>query len=501
MPRRVLDLDPDVFRKGSARLLIVPEGFKKPYATLSYCWGLAQNIRLTTDVLRQYCEEGIPTTQLPATIRDACEVCIDLDIRYLWVCSLCILQDSESDWRQQSSAMATIYNSSSLTLSADSGRNCHSGLFTSRSTKSPATAALKCRSAGASQGTCFVRGPIVPHGFKEPTTNRGWTLQENILSRRLLRWGTYEFSWQCATSLWNESGRYLVTAQAVEGVFPCPPLTYPLNLYKNEPTHLCEDHSSAKVWRDVVQEYSRRSLSLSKDKLPAISGLAKWLYHRFGGEERYLAGLWASELPESLLWYNKLVLPLDAAESIRPTTYRAPSWSWAALDCKYLQWLDVALGDSTARILDYDLSHKDNDPFGEVLDGSLRIEAPLTQGRLVPNATHPEHFDLWGEDWIDKPSDKKSTRSNEALGEAYLDVYDTTDTAIICKASVRDRVRACECLRVTTNAALLVRPPTGTERYGDNCAATYRQRIGMVRFYDRADEFWQNTSSEVIYLI
>jgi hypothetical protein len=129
MPKRVLDLYG--LSRGEERicLIVSPLGFRERYATLSYCWGSGPNLQLTTLCLRDYTDEGIPISQLPGTIRDACELCLGIGIRYLWVCSLCIVQDSEHDWIEQSSVMGTIYNCSDVTISAAKSKSCTAGLF------------------------------------------------------------------------------------------------------------------------------------------------------------------------------------------------------------------------------------------------------------------------------------------------------------------------------------------------------------------------------------
>lgn len=62
------------------------------YACLSYCWGQRQSLMLTAGALEAVLNEGLNLDDLPATIRDACEVCDGIGIPYLFVDSLCILQ-------------------------------------------------------------------------------------------------------------------------------------------------------------------------------------------------------------------------------------------------------------------------------------------------------------------------------------------------------------------------------------------------------------------------
>ena len=76
-------------------------------------------------------------------------------------------------------------------------------------------------------------------------------------------------------------------------------------------------------WRRLVSYYARLELSFPSDKLPAISAIAGRMGSALGDE--YLAGIWKSRLPQDLLWDVRHRHP-------RPREYRAPSWSWAAID-------------------------------------------------------------------------------------------------------------------------------------------------------------------------
>lgn len=505
MPARLLDLEPGPLVYDLIRLIVVPSGFKEPYATLSYCWGDAQNLRLTEDVLYEFTNKGILRSRLPATIRDACDLCVGIGIRYLWVCSLCIVQDLELDWTEQSAAMAAIYNCSDLTISAASGRNCSAGLFDKRSYQSQPFATIKCEGPGSMTGSCCVRGGSVPQSFHEPTDRRGWTLQETLLSRRLLVRGTAQISWQCTVSRWNQSGTVAAASRTMERIFPCPPLTYCLDhriqLYDTSLETRLLENLVPQVWQDLVWNYSRRSLSLSKDKLPAISGLARWLHRHCSADETYLAGLWKSQLPGGLLWYNNLPLPADTKKASRPVIYRAPSWTWASLDCDYLTWLGPGPEDHAAKILDYHLLYKSDDIFGEVVDGYLDIEAPIKQGWLVPKRTHPEHFDFWDDNWRAELEDRRPTLWNNSLGGAHFDVYDAIDLAMVHDVEPQERAWACECLKITATAGILVRPSDRLELDNNKLSFDYRrQRVGVVEFKDRAAEWWNGVSAKVVRL-
>jgi hypothetical protein len=158
------------------------------------------------------------------------------------------------------------------------------------------------------------------------------------------------------------------------------------------------EHCPATAWKRLIRDYSRWDLTVARDKLPAISGLASWFSRNLHNSEKdsYLAGLWKSQLPETLLWYHKLPILTNAS---RPTNDRAPSWSWASLDCKYLAWFEFSsLEDRFMHILECVITCQTANIFGEAAAGYLKIRAPMKRGWLLPNNLWNETYDSWGED-------------------------------------------------------------------------------------------------------
>ncbi|EIW58352.1 HET-domain-containing protein, partial [Trametes versicolor FP-101664 SS1] len=99
--------------------LVSTDGRSGKYLTLSYVWGLDQIHKTTTSNVSQY-ECGIDLSLLPATIRDAIYVTHALGLQFLWVDSLCIIQDSNEDKRHEIRRMHHIYRHSHLTIIAAS---------------------------------------------------------------------------------------------------------------------------------------------------------------------------------------------------------------------------------------------------------------------------------------------------------------------------------------------------------------------------------------------
>jgi Heterokaryon incompatibility protein (HET) len=132
IPDRLLDIQP--VNKSSGFFSIV-EGVQlhgiSAYGCLSHCWGSQQPFTLTQSSYDEL-KNGIAVLKLPATFRDAIEVCRWLEIRYLWIDSLCIIQDSKADWRRQAFQMRNIYKHAYLTIAATHAPNSSVGLFRER---------------------------------------------------------------------------------------------------------------------------------------------------------------------------------------------------------------------------------------------------------------------------------------------------------------------------------------------------------------------------------
>jgi len=73
--------------------------------------------------------ERIPLATLPPTFRYAMLVTRDLGVRYLWIDSLCILQDSAVDWEREAPQVGAVYEGGYVMLAARASVNCYGGCF------------------------------------------------------------------------------------------------------------------------------------------------------------------------------------------------------------------------------------------------------------------------------------------------------------------------------------------------------------------------------------
>lgn len=163
----------------------------QPYLTLSYCWGEAQHLRLEERSLEAFSND-IPFTSLPKTFKDAVVITQQLGYRYLWIDSLCILQDSASDWSAQAALMADIFDTADLTIAALGARNSDVGCFLQRNV-------LACRPVRIQTGVDdhiyawpsrsdelqWGSGPGSEKMQLSPLCQRAWVVQKRALSTRI----------------------------------------------------------------------------------------------------------------------------------------------------------------------------------------------------------------------------------------------------------------------------------------------------------------------------
>jgi hypothetical protein len=192
-PARLLDLD--AFKSACPDLRLVENPTPgTPYATLSHCWGATNDTRYrTTTSTFQTRKERIRSFDLPPTYRDAVSVSRHLRIRYLWIDSLCVIQDSLADWKNESARMAEVYSRSCLTIAADWSPNSEGGCYNMPNNRQkidtqqviPIQSVL---SDGQNSSLYFGEyfSPSLERIGETVLSGRAWALQERLLSPHIL---------------------------------------------------------------------------------------------------------------------------------------------------------------------------------------------------------------------------------------------------------------------------------------------------------------------------
>lgn len=315
LPSRVLDVGTSV---GSKIRLTESSGIEGQYAVLSHRWPTdpLQHFITTTTTLSDR-KSAIQLEDMPQTFQDAVKVSRELGIRYLWIDSLCIIQDDVRDWEQQSVLMGKIYYHGTVTIMAASkpiatvepGWDASPKEFLRRPALSlPMVKMDYYDRNGSLQGNWFLqyRKRFRSHGWELFT--RGWVVQEELLSRRKVIYTQERIRWHCrsGTSSDVERERYNKFAKKSLG------------------GEGWEDYYFVVHWLGSAEMYSERSLTFESDMLPALSGIAMHFSKRHGQD--YHAGIFSGSILEGLLWRSEYPGCLS-----RPTKYIAPSWSWTSL--------------------------------------------------------------------------------------------------------------------------------------------------------------------------
>jgi hypothetical protein len=329
LPTRVLDLGEISL---SQPHLLETLGQRGKYIALSHRWGGA-TIAMTTKSNYSKYQKSVPTAVLCKTFLDAIEVTRSLNCRFLWIDSLCIIQDSAEDWAQESARMADVYSQAHLTLSASCATSGDTGL----EQVPPPEIKVEVPYYGRDnqrRGSFFVSNRRISEFDLEvvdgPLNERGWTLQERLLSQRIIHFGKTQTFWECQSTTKSEHlARDQVSVDRYGGHTSRGFTAELSSFHWHSPTSLSKRDGKATgyaIWYSMLEHYTRRELTYGEDKLPAVSGLARRFADR--KEVNYIAGLWQDDLPIGLLWRAASGRrPLS-----RPQIARAPSWSWASLD-------------------------------------------------------------------------------------------------------------------------------------------------------------------------
>ncbi|KAL8920829.1 MAG: hypothetical protein Q9208_006001 [Pyrenodesmia sp. 3 TL-2023] len=350
----------------------IPVGVK--YTTLSHCWGKGLKRKNLTRHNIDAWTKAVPDCELMQTFKDAAEVTRKLGVEYLWIDSLCIIQDSEADWLHESSLMCNVYKYSHCTIAATAAANDDSGCFADRdpqldmpiqfdfsnfAPQSPLQSVTKDRADKVRDTTLKGLYEVHKSGLwrdeigSSPLFARAWVLQERLLSPRLLHFAKSQLYWECSElracenyprgsstdgyiPLGHDTASLFKVQRELSEKFTTPHSSVRLMLQKLLRWRIRRskslDREVLEDWSWIVEAYTNSRLTQERDKLIAISAVAREMKPIM--QCRYLAGLWENDLVKQLCWFTT-----EKSASVilsRPTAYRAPSWSWASVERKCL---------------------------------------------------------------------------------------------------------------------------------------------------------------------
>ncbi|KAH7303219.1 heterokaryon incompatibility protein-domain-containing protein [Stachybotrys elegans] len=374
LPKRLIDVRNDTVRLVDQRLIKGLTSEVPQYAALSYCWGDSPNGKKpaysSTTENEKARNTGFDEHTLPGVLKDAMAITRGLSLPYLWIDAICILQDSQEDWLDQSAELDKIYSSAWVTITSLTP-TCHLGFLrpqqprlrmSFRSRLNPRVwggftlSFSNCAPVGSTWES-FNAGIPASRWF-----SRGWTYQEQFLSSRMLLLG-------CGFRGISCPGKVSMMHQ--------PDHAESLDSIQRSLAQNSALHDFGREWLTVVQHYVNRKLTYPNDALPAVAGAASLFSQHMNSD--YLAGIWKTDVLRGVIWKNRwpvmsqppnldsLLGSLQQAEN-----YVAPTWSWAGhqlIDFP-LCWMESHVAECEAT---GSTTFHSRYKFGYVTDGHLTI--------------------------------------------------------------------------------------------------------------------------------
>jgi len=382
LPKRVIYVGSD---DDNSTIRLHQGGGKASYIALSHCWGKSRHIITEKKTLDCWCT-NIPWEVLQRTFQDAIIIARKLGVSWIWIDSLCVIQDDATDWEIESAKMASIYEDAFVVVAATASKDGDGGCLFKRlptvdlSGIDEHGAPFSIFARQACSHTIFnwnvsrtaisktTRYAFTGFGLDTyPLYHRAWCFQERLLGRRIIHFTSSEIVWECLTELDCECG-------AMDH-FQGEPLLAARQFVNETGRSGRDPEQHYEVWRDLVAQYSQKQITYKKDILPALSALAGRWAASFTGP--YLAGLWKNNLLRGLLWKSV------SQDTKTPLKYVSPSWTWTSIQ-RAIDW--VSEGNETiyhVTILDADCTVKGQNAFGEVTTGFLKLKGPIVEGTLT----------------------------------------------------------------------------------------------------------------------
>ncbi|RTE82367.1 hypothetical protein BHE90_003060 [Fusarium euwallaceae] len=378
LPTRVLDVG--TLEQPHLRLHVAGIGEREEYTCLSYCWGTGvlkfETTTATVDDLRKH----IPFPALPKTIQDAIVFTRRLQVRYLWVDALCIIQNDNSnpsDWQVEAARFGTYYQNALCTLAASGSGDSSEGLFLPSLDRMYPTYFCTRLHRNSKESLYYTWTP----GFHDapwlassgPLSARGWAVQERILSPRIVHFTRRCVIWECAELLASERspGQEIIMFDDSIGELRRALLESSTTLERSQGG-----------WGTFCGLYVQKGFTRLSDRLPALSGVVQRIQSHNGLE--FYAGLWENHIIEGLDWYihHQRGLPDSQAPIV-------PSWSWIKstmltgwLICQPMSWGNLFKPRKDDEIIDLRILSISTRDYGHGVDGVTTSGVITVAGEL-----------------------------------------------------------------------------------------------------------------------
>lgn len=317
------------------------------YATLSHRWGTPEPPKLSSNgddprkMSYNTMIKGVFTSDLPRLFRQALQIIHHCKLEYLWIDSLCINQDNDNEgrkreWEQEAVKIGDIYTGGVFNIAAINSKNSDGTLFPEeKDFFAPIVRDYFDPHGHHEKDSRLVRiFPYIDAEFEKEVLSselfsRGWVYQEVILAPANLFCTGQQMWWLCHT------GRYCQNQSIIERMEVPVPISGcedPLHSGRNAIANLSGAPGSLRLWGELLQLYTKTSVTFEDDRLVAIAGLAKVFQSVFPEcveHDCYNSGFWSTNIVFQLSWHT-------TSSNVAPNRYTAdlliPSWS--PVSCK-----------------------------------------------------------------------------------------------------------------------------------------------------------------------
>ena len=341
------------------------------YLALSHCWGGIAPVVLTSNNIDSLKAE-IKLSDLPKTFQHAVTLARFVRVRYLWIDSLCIIQDSDTDWEFEATTMKDVYKHAFFTIAATGAATSDDGLYFDRDVDlaKAVTVPISWKGIPSDIYTICHRGLSWKNISDAPLNKRAWVVQERLLSSRILHFGREQIAWECQSLRACET---FPEGQPLRcGDFHDLELRLRLQYDAMDLVKM--------TWPLIAEAYAKCYLSKETDKCIAISGIAEEI--QLATTDLYFAGLWGSSFVEQLCWIvDHLDNEIQRRTRVRPLMYRAPSWSWLSIDSNIQFFPDnnMSAPKTLFNVLRVEIENTGLNKFGPIKGGFL-----VGRGMLKP---------------------------------------------------------------------------------------------------------------------
>ncbi|KAG9193796.1 hypothetical protein G6011_03831 [Alternaria panax] len=408
MPTRVIDVGRS--EDSAIRLLEAKDRIgSTPYIALSHCWGNSPTFKLTRATVVAF-KAGIFCKDLPKTFQDAVHVTRKMAIRYLWIDSLCIIQDDTADWQTEAAHMQDVYSQAICCIAATAAKDSATGLFFDRdphdltpirveTTRAMVAGQKTNQVSKAYLGTFDVITDWVAIKAA-PLNQRAWVAQERYLSAGTIHFTQKIVFWECDEGLTSEQdpkgGHVSVSKE------PKAQLKWLAHEYKTQNYAMSQSTAEAILskiytsWSDFRAAYSTYHMTKDEDILVALNGVARKVVE--ATNIALVAGMWRSLLIEEMCWQRAHDGSDSGSANIvpRPPVWRAPTWSWASIKDPVIRGITRQMPEHFKELVVIEDLFVDQKPSGQLIAASIRLQCrpiPLEPPKS-PRSNFWEPYDI-----------------------------------------------------------------------------------------------------------